>query len=101
MFPIRTISKKEADSFLRKAEASPTIGIGVFDVKRVGSIGPPFNARGWFLETTDGELYRLPDDLAEWGFHLVALAVSGGPKLFPSKVSFSVNKYGKSCVDFV
>jgi hypothetical protein len=64
----------------------------VLDVQRVAT-RLPMEQLAW-LETTDGELYRLPPQLFAWAFDVVALVLSHGgnqqARLFPTRIDFGI-----------
>ncbi|MEA2633808.1 MAG: hypothetical protein QOH92_575 [Chloroflexota bacterium] len=62
----------------------------VLNVQRVAT-RLPIEQLAW-LETTDGELYRLPPQLFAWAFDVVAMVLARGgnqqARLFPTRIDF-------------
>ncbi len=74
----------------------------VLDVKRI-AVSHERTPFAW-LETTSGDLYRLPDNLFSWAFDMVALTLAGGGNrrvgIFPTPVEFGILD-GRAYAEFV
>jgi hypothetical protein len=66
----------------------------ILEVSRVAVAPTPFDATLGWIETTDGQLYRLPDGLLQWACGIVTIVLGLGGneavQMFPSKVEFGI-----------
>jgi hypothetical protein len=64
----------------------------VLNVQRVAT-RLPMEQLAW-LETTEGDLYRLPPELFPWAFDVVAMVLAKGgnaqARLFPTRINFGI-----------
>jgi hypothetical protein len=72
--------------------SSPSASGLVLNVQRVAT-RLPIEQLAW-LETTDGDLYRLPTQLFAWAFDVVAMVLAHGgneqARLFPTRIEFGI-----------
>ena len=93
MIKTRTITAQEAAEFKARLAASPKLTFNLGEEKRfsVARVGYPPPGQGPLephFETTDDKLYRLPVELGQWAYDLVAVSITSGVNVFPTPVVF-------------
>lgn len=100
MIPMRTITPQAAAEFKTRLAAAPKLDLKAGEEKRysVARVGYPPPGQGPlepYFETTDDKVIRLPIELGQWAYDLVASCLALGAKVFPTPVVFGRHKSGR------
>ena len=92
---VTEVTRRQADILEASVIAAPFITLGIHEVGRVGM----FMHDLFFIQDTDGNLFRVPVDLKGWAHEVIVL---GYARLitFPCEIMFSVFK-SHTYADFV
>lgn len=105
--PTKQVTQAQADAWITRVKEAPILDIPpgrsvTKHVARVGILNPnnPMNFLmgeqlfPW-IELTNGDVYRLPDDMANWARDTVSIILGAGGNaavgMFPAHIEFSAN----------
>lgn len=104
--PVTKISSQDASKFRRDVTSAPLLELPdtqsetkhglILNVRRVGFLGNDpsviYTGQGnAYLQTTDGEYYRLPTELGLWARDVITMTLAEGGResgIFPTRIKF-------------